>query len=51
MDKNIKIQLDQEVGKISKTDLIEENPVDLGQSGKTIDIELGKSAVETFKYK
>ena len=48
-DKNIKINLNKGVEKISKTDLIEDNPVDLKQSGKLIEIPLGKAAVETFK--
>lgn len=48
-DKEVKINLHHGATKISKTDLIEENPVDLGQSGKEIDISLGRNSVETFK--
>jgi alpha-mannosidase len=50
-DKNVEIKLNQEFGSISKTDMIEENPVDIKQSGKTIHIPLGKNAVDTYKMK
>jgi len=49
ISKNIKLNLDKEIDKIAKTDLIEENPVYLKQSGKTIGIQLGKDAVDTYK--
>lgn len=49
--KNIKANLNEEADKILKTNMIEEDPVDLKQSGKQIKISLGKNAVETFKLK
>jgi alpha-mannosidase len=48
-DKNILIAMNKEFEKISKTDMIEENPVDLKQDGNTIEIPLGKHAVNTYK--
>ncbi len=50
-DKQIKLNLFEEVKQISKTDMVEENPVDLKQSGKHIKILLGGDAVETYKLK
>lgn len=34
-----------------KTDMIEENPVEINQIGKTIEIPLRKSVVDTYKLK
>jgi len=50
-DKNIKLNLDKEVDKIWKTDMIEENPLDIKQSGKQLKISLGSNAVDTYKMK
>jgi alpha-mannosidase len=50
-EKKVSVNFNKEIEKISKTDMIEENPVDLKQSGKQINILLGKDAVETFKMK
>ena len=50
-EKEIKVNLSKEVKSIAKTDMIEENPVDMKQSGKQIAILLGKDAVETYKLK
>lgn len=50
-NKEIKINLNREFKSIARTDMIEENPVDLDQEGKIINISLGKSAVETLKIK
>ncbi len=48
-DKSIDINLYQEIDNISITDLIEDNPVDLKQSGKVISIKLGNNSVNTYK--
>jgi len=48
-DKDIEVNLSKEVKSISKTDMIEENPVDMKQSGKVIKVSLGKSSVDTYK--
>ena len=50
-DKNITVNLCQEVESVSKTDMIEDNPVDIRQSGSSITIQLGKNAVDTYKMK
>ena len=50
VDKEIKITFDQEIEEISKTDLIEENPLKLNQEGKTLELKLGKNSVETYKF-
>jgi alpha-mannosidase len=47
--KKVQITFDREVEKISKTDMIEENPEDMKQSGNIVNISLGKDAVETYK--
>jgi hypothetical protein len=36
---------------ISKTDMIEDNAVDIKQSGKVIEIPIGKHSVDTYKMK
>ncbi len=50
-DKTVKIELHKAVKSISKTDMIEDNPDKLNQEGKSIELQLGKSAVETYKMK
>ncbi len=47
--KDIKMNLNYNVKNISKTNMIEDNPEKLNQSGKVLQIQLGKNAVETFK--
>lgn len=49
-DKNVEIKLNQEFESISKTDIIEENPENLHLKGKTLQLQLGKNAVETYKF-
>jgi alpha-mannosidase len=48
-NKQIQLELFREVGAISMTDMIEENPVKLEQQGEVMHIELGKNAVDTYK--
>ncbi len=50
-DKNIQLVLDKEVGTISLTNMIEENPEKLDQQGKKLQLPLGKHAVDTYKMK
>jgi alpha-mannosidase len=50
-NKNVELKLNQEVENISKTDMIEENPEKLNLKGKALQLQLGKSAVETYKIK
>jgi len=50
-DKKVKIELNKVINRISKTDMIEENPHELEQTGETIEIHMGKSAVDTYKVK
>jgi len=49
--KNIKLNFHKGVESISITDMIEENPKKLDGNGKVLNINLGKSAVETYKLK
>ncbi|MCG8580046.1 MAG: glycosyl hydrolase-related protein, partial [Bacteroidales bacterium] len=51
VDKNVQLKLHKSVDSISRTDLIEENPVKLNGHGKALNIELGQHAVETYKLK
>ncbi|MCB0749312.1 MAG: hypothetical protein KDC90_17755, partial [Ignavibacteriae bacterium] len=51
VDKDINITFYQEVEEISKTNLIEENPEQLNQRGKTLELKPGKNSVETYKFK
>ncbi len=51
VDRDIKVELSNEVKSIAKTDMIEENPVDMKQSGKVIRVSLGKHSVDTYKMK
>lgn len=50
-DQKIDVELFTPVKSISKTNLIEEEGTDTGQSGKVLHMELGKNAIETFKLK
>jgi len=50
-DKNIQLELSNEVGTISLTNMIEENPEKLDQQGKKLQLPLGKHAVNTYKMK
>jgi alpha-mannosidase len=47
--KDIKLNLCSGVQGISKTSMIEDNPVKLNQSGEVVQIQLGKNAVDTYK--
>ena len=49
VDKEIQLDLSMEVARIAKTDMIEENPETLDQQGKSLHLELGKHAVDTYK--
>ena len=49
--KEVKIKLNKAFSKISKTDMIEEHPVELKQSGNQMSLKLDKHAVETYKIK
>ncbi|MCG8307359.1 MAG: glycosyl hydrolase-related protein [Cytophagales bacterium] len=49
VDKNISLNLSQEVKSLSKTDLIEENPERTSQQGKVLRFPLGEHAVDTYK--
>ena len=51
IDKKIKISLNNEVDMISRTNMIEDNPKYLNQQGKILELQLGKFAVETYKFK
>lgn len=51
VDKKVEIKLNNGFINASKTDMIEENPKSLNQKGNVLQIELGKSAVETYKLK
>ncbi|MDE5417409.1 glycosyl hydrolase-related protein [Labilibaculum sp. DW002] len=51
VDKKVEIKLNNGFINASKTDMIEENPKRLNQKGNVLQIELGKSAVETYKLK
>lgn len=48
-DKEIKINFSYDVKNLTKTNMIEDNPVKLNQSGEVVQIRLGKSAVDTYK--
>ncbi len=48
-DKSIEVELNKEVQGLSKTDMIEENPEELDQQGKNLQLQLGKHAVDTYK--
>ena len=48
-DKSIDINLYQKIETISKTNMIEDNLVDLKQRGKVINIKIGKNSVNTYK--
>jgi alpha-mannosidase len=50
-DKSVEVNLIKEMKSVSKTDMIEDCPVNLNQSGKTLKLELGRYAVETYKFK
>jgi alpha-mannosidase len=50
-DKSVEVNLIKEMKSVSKTDMIEDWPVNLNQSGKTLKLELGRYAVETYKLK
>lgn len=50
-DKKIRIVLPGEVKGIALTNMIEEDLEDLDQQGKTLDLNLGKHAVDTYKIK
>jgi alpha-mannosidase len=50
-DKNIQIVLPEEVERIAKTNMIEEDPEKLDLQGKILDLDLGKHAVDTYKMK
>ena len=49
VDKEITLDLHQEVSGVSLTDMIEENPKKLSQEGKSLHLPLGKNAVDTYK--
>ena len=48
-DKTVKLDLSKEVKHISLSNMIEENPEELDQQGKALQLQLGKHAIETFK--
>jgi alpha-mannosidase len=50
-DKNIKINLHKSVEAVSKVNMIENDPEKMAQHGKVLQLQLGKSAVETYKIK
>lgn len=50
-DKNIEVKLNSDFKTVSKTDMIEENPINLNQKGKVLKLELGKNEVATYKIK
>jgi alpha-mannosidase len=49
--KNIKLRLNEEAEKVTRTDMIEENPVEVHQSGEIIEISLGRNSIETYKVR
>ena len=48
---NVEIKLFAPVKYLYKTNLIEEKGIDLLQSGKILNIQIGKNAIETFQLK
>ena len=49
MDEKVDLKFYFPVKALYKTNLIEEDPVDTGQKGKLLKIEIGKNAIETFR--
>ena len=50
-NQNVEIKLFAPVKHLYKTNLIEEKGIDLLQSGKILNIQIGKNAIETFQLK
>jgi len=48
-NQNVELKLFAPVNHLYKTNLIEEEGIDLGQSGKILNIQIGKNAIETFQ--
>ncbi len=50
-ERSVELEMFMPVSKLLKTNLIEEDGKDMGFSGKTIRLRLGKNAIETYKIK
>jgi len=48
-DTEVKITFPFKIGKAWKTDMIEENPEEIGVSGNSLVLKIGHNAIETFK--
>lgn len=49
--KNVELRLNEEAEGVTRTDMIEENPVNIHQSGDIIEISLGRNSIETYKVR